>query len=1373
MDKDYYVGLDIGTNSVGWAVTDPEYNLCRFHKKDMWGIRLFEEAQTAADRRMKRTNRRRLQRRKQRIKLLQMLFAEEMYKVDPTFFIRLNESRLWPEDKLTGTSQLLFCDKDYTDRDFYKDYPTIYHLRKELLNSRKQHDIRLVYLALHHIIKSRGHFLINGDLESAKDFSVSFSQFLAFFNDNMPYSLEERKAAEIAEVLKDHKMAKSSKAKALEGLLSVTVSEEQEQADEKTLRNSVKEICKLIVGNQGDIQKVFFDHVLDVDESCLKFKFSDTKYDEQVVPELEQNAPDELALIEMVKTIYDWSVLVDILNDEQYFSNAQVKAYEAHNSNLRLLHQLIKKYCTIDEYRKMFDSPDEKANYANYVGSLKKGHDKIDVPKCTEEDFYKNLGKLLGSIDNKIEAEDRQLYESFIQLTEMHRLLPLQRSKDNGVVPKQIHEVELKKILENASTYLGFLNEKDSDGSTVSDKILAVFNYRIPYYVGPLSDRHRNDGANNWMTRKEDGYIYPWNIQDKVDYEKSNEEFIRRMTNKCTYLPWEDVLPKCSLLYSKFMVLNELNNLTIRGHKLGSDVALKQRIFHDLFERHNKVKGKMLLTYLQKDDADLTLADLGGFDIDFKASLASYIDFKNKVFGERINEKHIQDICEDIIKWATIYGNDSKMLSNVIYKHYGSEMTADQIKAASKLKYSGWGQFSKALLEDIEGTDNETGEMFSIIQGLWDTNNNFMQLLSSKYTFQRQITDLNKQKFGEITSVNYDALVKDIFTSPANKRAIWQSVLIVEEIRRIMGCQPKKIFVEMARGGEKERKSSRKQKLIDLYVACKEDARAANMLQEIESHDERDFNSMKLYLYYTQMGRCAYTGEPIDIDQLMSNNSLWDRDHIYPQSKIKDDSIDNLVLVKKVENAKKDNGLLSADILHRMYPIWKSWQERGFISKTKFEHLTRKDDFSIDELSGFVSRQLVETRQSTKLVADLLDRMYSDTKVIKVKAGLASDFRKAPLKVLKSRLLNDHHHAKDAYLNIVTGNVYSTRFTDNPREWVRKHRDEDWSINKVFYFDVEGAWKAPQKEKGKDGKKHSVQNENGEVITGTIDKVRKIVRQEDVLYTEYTYCGKGQLFDETIQSKDKATSIPLKNGLETAKYGGYTSPNTSYFAEIEFDGKKKGDRVKQIIGVPIYVASMLVHDPDAFIHYCERVKGLQSVKVLEPRIKKNSLLRVDGFPMRIRGENETNDLLKSNQQLILEVTESGTIRVLEKWIEKGYTTIDYQRDGLTDESLIRIYDVLTFKLLDGAFKKRPANKGTFLLENKKKFVLLNTVDKCHVIRQILNMLRCDNATTADLKVLGGSTNSGKIAINKNTMGKSELILINQSVTGLFENRKKL
>ena len=96
----YYIGLDIGTDSVGWAVTDPEYNLLRAKGKDLWGIREFEEAHTAADRRSKRVARRRRQRQQVMLGLVRSYFADEINKVDPTFLQRLDNSFYHLEDIL-------------------------------------------------------------------------------------------------------------------------------------------------------------------------------------------------------------------------------------------------------------------------------------------------------------------------------------------------------------------------------------------------------------------------------------------------------------------------------------------------------------------------------------------------------------------------------------------------------------------------------------------------------------------------------------------------------------------------------------------------------------------------------------------------------------------------------------------------------------------------------------------------------------------------------------------------------------------------------------------------------------------------------------------------------------------------------------------------------------------------------------------------------------------------------------------------------------------------------------------------------------------------------------------------------------------------
>lgn len=1352
MEK-YYLGLDIGTNSVGWAVTDPSYRLERFHKKDMWGIRLFEQADTAADRRTKRTNRRRLQRRHQRIQLLQELFAEEMAKVDDTFFLRLNESKLHLEDKSVQEKYPLFIEKGYTDIDFYQEYPTIYHLRKDLMESDQPHDIRLVYLAIHHLLKYRGHFLIDGSLNSAKSFSTVFEQMMRSVQDGLKIDFTVSHPERVEEILRNRTMARSSKSKLLEKEFVVDPGEE----DPKILKTVVKQICTFIAGNKGDLKKVFREDLDELEKTG--FKFSDPGFDEEILPDLENKIPDLLNVVQAMKAVYDWSVLVDILDGEEYLSFAKVKQFDEHKHNLHQLRQVMKKYCEKKTWVDFFDDPTGKSNYAAYIGHVKKNGKKYSVKRCSEEDFYKNLKGILGNISPN--EEDTILINELKEKADAQILLPLQRSKDNGVVPHQVHQIELQMILERAETYLPFLKQRDDRGISVLEKILKIFEFRIPYYVGPLSDRHVENGANAWIVRKEAGRIYPWNYEEKIDLEKSNEAFIRRMTNKCMYLLGEDVLPKNSLLYQKFMVLNELNNLKIRGK--GISVALKQQIYEDLFCSHTKVTGKKLLTYLRAhEDSELSSEDLSGFDQNFKASLSAQLDFEKQIFKEDFKKDSVKKIAEDIIRWKTIYGDDNRMVQNMVRQQYPEVFSEEQLKKLNRLHYSGWGNFCAKFLTGIEGVHKDTGQQFTILQALWETNCNLMQLLSKQYTFQNAIEECNALNAGEIKSVDYDSLVRDLYTSPANKRAIWQTIQITEEIKKVMKSAPDKIFIEMARGEEKEKKrtQSRKDRLMELYAACESDVR--EWTKELDRWNERDFNSMKLYLYYTQMGRCMYTGEPIDLDALMSGNSKWDRDHIYPQSKIKDDSIDNLVLVNKTENAKKSNGLLSLEVQKKQREFWKELLEGGFISKKKYDRLTRNSDFSEEELAGFISRQLVETRQSSKAVAELLKRIYPDSKIVYVKASLASQFRKNNLHMLKSRRVNDYHHAKDAYLNIVVGDVYDAKFTSNPIAWMKKNYKSNYSINRVFDYDVyrgtELVWKAIDK----DAKRQ-----------GSIEIVRKTMLQNNILYTEYTYCGKGQLFNETIAKKGAGASIALKKGLDPEKYGGYTSPNTAYFAFVEFDGKK-GQRVKQILEIPVYVANRIPQDKNILIEYFENVKGLKNVKILREKIKKNALISVDGFPMRIRGANDITLQFKGNIQLLLEYEEEEIIRKIEKFLEKDFNSEAIENfDGFTDKECIHIYELLADKLILTIYRKRPANQGIKLKENQEVFKRLSLAYKAKLINEIITMLRCDIATTSDLKLINGSKNAGNMAISKNTIGKSKLILINQSVTGLFENRIEL
>ena len=95
--------------------------------------------------------------------------------------------------------------------------------------------------------------------------------------------------------------------------------------------------------------------------------------------------------------------------------------------------------------------------------------------------------------------------------------MPKQLTASNGVIPNQVHAKEMKKILSNAERYLPFLREKDETGLSVSEKIMKLFSFQIPYYVGPTTEKSNKDGGNGWVVRKEEGQVLPWNIDEKID----------------------------------------------------------------------------------------------------------------------------------------------------------------------------------------------------------------------------------------------------------------------------------------------------------------------------------------------------------------------------------------------------------------------------------------------------------------------------------------------------------------------------------------------------------------------------------------------------------------------------------------------------------------------------------------------------------------------------------------------------------------------------------------------------------------------------------------------------------------------------------------
>ena len=337
-----------------------------------------------------------------------------------------------------------------------------------------------------------------------------------------------------------------------------------------------------------------------------------------------------------------------------------------------------------------------------------------------------------------------------------------------------------------------------------------------------------------------------------------------------------------------------------------------------------------------------------------------------------------------------------------------------------------------------------------------------------------------------------------------------------------------------------------------------------------------------------------YSGQSIDITKLSSNE--YNVDHIYPQSKTEDDSISNKVLVLSVINdKKKDTYPLSeveGDIQGKMTPFWTMLRDKELISKIKYDRLTRKTGFTDDELAGFINRQLVETRQSTKAVAELLGEMFPESEIVYVKAGIVSKFRQE-YSMLKCRCVNDLHHAKDAYLNIVMGNVYNVRFTKNPANFIKSGEKYTLNLMSMLKYDISRngvfAW----------DKEESIAN------------VRNTVNKNNIRYVRYSYVKKGGLFDANPMRRGKG-QIPLKKGLDINKYGGYNKATVSYFYLIKYKDKSK----QQISFVPIELYRAAdIKTSDDVKRFCENELGFKDITVLlnGRKIKINTLLEIDGF----------------------------------------------------------------------------------------------------------------------------------------------------------------
>ena len=1348
---EYYLGLDIGTDSVGYAVTDPAYALRKFKGEPMWGTHLFESGQESADRRLHRTNRRRIDRKQQRVTLVNELFEDEIIKIDPRFFLRRKESFLFPEDAAHGVS--LFCGAGITDKEYHNRYPTIHHLILELMTNRVAHDVRLVYLACAWLVAHRGHFLFDFGADQT-DRLLNFGEVYGEFRDYLleqGYVLPWQEAVAADTVLEILQMDAGVGKKKEAFKTRVFGGKKIPKETTEEFPYSPEGVVGLLSGGVVKPKELFGNEEYEQMES-VSLQMGDEDFD-RIVSEL----GDDGELLRQLRSLYSCAKLINVMRsrrdgDPVCVSSSKVAAYEQHQQDLKLLKRLVKKYCP-KQYNEIFRKA-AAGNYVAYSGNVKSCPEPEKVKRADKVAFSDYLKRKLKGL--KIAPADKAEYEDMMNRLESYSFLPRQRDTDNRVIPQQLYRQELAAILEQAEGYLPMLSEKDQDGLTAAQKLLSIFDFRIPYYVGPLI-KGANDTA--WIERKQ-GRILPWNFEQMVDLDASEQAFIRKMTNHCTYLAGEDVLPLNSLLYERFTVLNALNNLKVNGREI--PVAVKQGMYAQLFQEEPRITKKRIEKYLLDYGLIGKSDEVTGLDSSFRSGLRSYHIFRRMLDSGMLTEAQV----EEVILHAA-YTEDKSRMGRWLRSTF-PQLTDGDVQHILRQKLKGFGRLSRKLLTGLYGTEKDSyGEAFSIIEMLWNTNCNLMQLMSDKYTYAEQIGEYGREYYSERPRRLTDRL-SEMYVSNAAKRPIFRTMDIVSDVVKATGTPPAKIFVEMARGGTPEQKGkrteSRQKQLLELYKKVKtEDAKElARALEAMGAEADNRLQERKLYLYYLQMGKCAYTGEAIDLSRLGDGRS-YNLDHIYPQSMIKDDSIlNNLVLVNSEDNGRKgDTFPVDCGIRNKMGAFWTLLKQNGLMTEEKYRRLTRPHPFTADEKLGFINRQLVETRQSTKVIAALLKERFPDTEIVYVKAGLVSEFRQE-FGLLKCRSVNDLHHAKDAYLNIVVGNVYHERFT---RKWFCLDEQYNVQVKKLFAKPLshggECYW-------------------NGEA---DIARVKKIMAKNAVHLTRYAFFRKGGLFD---QQPVKAAEglVPRKVGLPTEKYGGYNKATASCFMLVRFI--LKGKREVMPVPVELLVVDQVLEDRDFAEFYLtqavEKIVGQQPKELellLNGRpLKINTVFSFDGTKMALAGKSSggKNMLLSPLMALVLPDEWERYAKRLEAFQNKRQKNKnivqDEANDGISKERNAALYRLLAEKMGKWPFAQFPGNQADTLMNGLQTFADAEITKQIDCLMNILLMMG-PGSTAVDLTACGGKKATGSKVMNAKLSNwkkrYTDVCIIDESASGLFSH----
>lgn len=585
-----------------------------------------------------------------------------------------------------------------------------------------------------------------------------------------------------------------------------------------------------------------------------------------------------------------------------------------------------------------------------------------------------------------------------------------------------MYEKEARKFLQTQQKYYPELNDTFIEG------YIELLKKKREYYIGPGNNLSRT----NYGVFKTSGTTLD-NLFDELrgkcsiyNGKDGSESFLRAST--------------ASYSVQHYNLLNDLCNIKYNGEKL----TQKQKT--EVLEFIKNAMQATKITVALKNLYKYNPSEVSGYRVDKKEQEENHNFEVYRAIRKELEHRDIDiskfsietlDAVADILTLNTETDGMIKYFENSEREEYQfvKNLTSEEINAFIEIRrkksklFDKWSSFSYHAINKIVPEMLETGD--------------------EQHTC---ITRMQLKKYSTATTDKLDVsqITNEIY-NPVVVRAITQTVKITNALLKEFTFTD--IVIEMAR------ENNEKEQLDNIKKMQKNNEELANKALKAAglTFDNLDFRKdsqmmAKLKLWYKQSGKCMYSGDNINIDDIINGDFAYEIDHIIPISISFDDSQSNKVLVKTVHNQKKSNKTpfqyLSSGEGGWSFEQYKAYVldlcSKKLINKRHRDNYLNTSDITKQEvIQGFINRNINDTRYASKVILNELQHFFkhiSGTKIKVINGSFTSQFRKR-LKLEKNRSDDFRHHAQDAmiccyslmslqkyndeYINIDTGEIVS------------------------------------------------------------------------------------------------------------------------------------------------------------------------------------------------------------------------------------------------------------------------------------------------------------------------------------------------------------